>query len=111
MGSQHKIIRILFLALLTTFVIAGISQAMAQDPPPSAPPSSVDPASTAPKDPPAVIKTDNTVGKTKLEQQTGTKNDRIFEVLPNYGTVRSNKSLPPLTVGQKFRIATASTFD
>lgn len=32
-------------------------------------------------------------------------------MLPNYGTVRTNKTLPPPTVGQKFRIATASAFD
>jgi hypothetical protein len=114
MGSQHKIIRVLFLAFVTSFVIASVSQAMAQEQPPPTLPSSVDKATTAPKDPKdgqPVTKTGNDVGKTKLEQQTGTKNDRIFEVLPNYGTVRSNKNLPPLTVGQKFRIATASTFD
>src|SRR5438874_11304897 len=27
------------------------------------------------------------VGKSKLEKETGTVNDRIFEVIPNYGTV------------------------
>ena len=114
MGSQHKIIRVLFLAFVTSFVIASISQVMAQEQPPPTPSGSTDPANAAPKDSKdgqPVTKTGNDVGKTKLEQQTGTKNDRIFEVLPNYGTVRSNKNLPPLTVGQKFRIATASTFD
>jgi len=48
-----------------------------------------------------------TVGKSKLEKETGTVNDRIFEVLPNYGTVENSKELPPLTTGQKFRLATA----
>lgn len=42
-----------------------------------------------------------TVGKSKLEKETGTINDRIFEVLPNYGTVENAKELPPLTTGQK----------
>ncbi|MGH9740935.1 MAG: hypothetical protein ACRD51_01155 [Candidatus Acidiferrum sp.] len=51
------------------------------------------------------------VGKSKLEKETGTVNDRIFEVLPNYGTVETAKSLPPLTSGQKFRLATAGVFD
>ena len=51
------------------------------------------------------------VGKSKLEKETGTVNDRIFEVLPNYGTVENANALPPLTTGQKFRIATASVFD
>src|ERR1022692_940808 len=114
MGTQHKIIRVLFLAVVTSFVTASISQAMAQEQPPPTPPSSVDQASTAPKDPKdgqPVTKAGNDVGKTKLEQQTGTKNDRIFEVLPNYGTVRTSKTLPPLTDGQKFKLATASAFD
>lgn len=52
-----------------------------------------------------------TVGKSKLEKETGTVNDRIFEVLPNYGTVENANALPPLRSGQKFRIATASVFD
>src|SRR5713226_3777062 len=52
-----------------------------------------------------------TVGKSKLEKETGTINDRIFEVLPNYGTVENAKDLPPLTTGQKFRLATAGVFD
>jgi hypothetical protein len=52
-----------------------------------------------------------TVGKSKLEKETGTINDRIFEVLPNYGTVENANNLPPLTTGQKFRLATAGVFD
>jgi hypothetical protein len=52
-----------------------------------------------------------TVGKSKLEKETGTVNDRIFEVLPNYGTVENAKELPALTTGQKFRLATAGVFD
>src|SRR6266849_5696006 len=52
-----------------------------------------------------------TVGKSKLEKDTGTVNDRIFEVLPNYGTVENAKELPPMTAGQKFRLATAGVFD
>jgi len=54
---------------------------------------------------------DDQIGKSKLEKETGTINDRIFEVLPNYGTVETSKTLPPLTSGQKFRLATAGVFD
>jgi hypothetical protein len=32
---------------------------------------------------------DPQVGKNKLEKETGTVNDRIFEVMPNYGTVET----------------------
>src|SRR5262245_61621858 len=52
-----------------------------------------------------------TAGKSKLEKETGTVNDRIFEVMPNYGTVENAGKLPPLTVGQKYRLATAGAFD
>jgi hypothetical protein len=51
------------------------------------------------------------VGKSNLEKETGTVNDRIFEVLPNYGTVENAKELPPLTSKQKFPLASASAFD
>ena len=56
-------------------------------------------------------KSGQTLGKSKLERETGTVNDRIFEVLPNYGTVENAGELPPLTSGQKFRLATAGVFD
>ena len=49
--------------------------------------------------------------KTSIERETGTVNERIFEVMPNYGTVRNNNELPPMTTGQKYRIATAQVFD
>src|SRR5579863_819053 len=54
---------------------------------------------------------DSQIGKSKLEKETGTINDRIFEVLPNYGTVETASTIPPLTTAHKFRIATASVFD
>jgi hypothetical protein len=116
MFMRYKVFLSFFLALLTTvvIVIASNSPAFAQQQPPQNTTSTPDSTATAPKDPntdQAATQPDKTVGKSKLEQETGTKNDRIFEVLPNYGTVKSNKNLPPLTVGQKFRIATASTFD
>lgn len=52
-----------------------------------------------------------TLGKSKLEKETGTVNDRIFEVLPNYGTVENANELPAISSGQKFRLATAGVFD
>src|SRR5260370_22901524 len=52
-----------------------------------------------------------TVGKSKIEKDTGTVNDRIFEVLPNYGTVENAKEIPPHTTDQTFTCATAGVFD
>jgi len=54
---------------------------------------------------------DSQIGKSKLEKETGTVNDRIFEVMPNYGTVETSKDLPPLTTGQKYRLANAGVYD
>ena len=50
-------------------------------------------------------------GKTKLEKETGTVNDRILTVMPNYGTVENADKLPPISTGQKYRLATAGVFD
>jgi hypothetical protein len=85
--------------------------AQQQPAPPTPPP---DPNATSTKDPKegqAPQKPHGSVGKSKLEQETGTVNDRIFAVLPNYGTVETANTLKPLRTGQKFRIATASVFD
>jgi hypothetical protein len=83
-----------------------------QEPQQPAPPATQPQATTKnEKDSKERDKIDDTVGKSKLEKETGTINDRIFEVLPNYGTVENAKELPPLTTGQKFRLATAGVFD
>ena len=62
------------------------------------------------QDPPAAHTTPVT-GKSKLEKETGTVNDRIFTVMANYGTVENATVLPPLTTGQKYRLASAGVFD
>ena len=116
MKRQNKFQQRLTIAVLIG-LCATVSPALAQQPDPQQPPP------PAPKTDPPVskAKTDKdekdseqptgTVGKSKLERETGTVNDRIFEVLPNYGTVENANALPPLSTGQKFRIATASVFD
>jgi hypothetical protein len=114
MTRQYAIVRHFVLPLTVTFVVL-ISPAIAQQPtqPTPPPPASSDPQTTTPKDTkddPAK-KPDEGGGKSKLEKETGTVNDRIFEVLPNYGTVESSQKLPPLKPGQKFRLATAGVFD
>src|SRR5579862_661519 len=62
-----------------------------------------DPTAKKPDESPAV---DPAIGKSKLEQETGTVNDRLLGVMPNYGTVETSKELDSITPGQKFRIAT-----
>lgn len=104
----------LFIRILIALVIlssgAFAQQSGSQPPTPTPTDSQPAPARDG-KDKPEEKKPDPTVGKSKLERETGTINDRIFEVLPNYGTVESAKELPPLSTNQKFRLATASVFD
>ena len=93
--------------------LLALASARAQEPNPPGP-SSTDQAPAKPADSPQdkdKHKSGATVGKSKLEKETGTVNDRIFEVMPNYGTVENAKDLPALTKGQKFRLATAGVFD
>lgn len=56
--------------------------------------------------------------KDKSAQQTngqgkvaGTSNDRLFYTLPNFLTLQQSGRLPPLTVGQKFKVVALGNFD
>jgi hypothetical protein len=106
--------RALFLRILIALVFI-VSPALAQQPQPlppaPAPAESQTDKTKDAKEEQDKQPADDQIGKSKLEKDTGTVNDRIFEVLPNYGTVETSKELPPLTVGQKFRLATAGVFD
>ena len=106
---SHLFLRILF-ALI--FIVPTTLAQQPQPPPPA--PAQAESQSDKSKDAKEEEdkKTaDDQIGKSKLEKETGTVNDRIFEVLPNYGTVETTKTLPALTTGQKFRLATAGVFD
>jgi hypothetical protein len=56
-------------------------------------------------------------GQTKDDaSQTGdstkaTSNDRLFFALPNFLTLENSANVPPLTVGQKFKVVARSSFD
>src|SRR5258708_20172387 len=114
MSRQNGMACNIALSLLIGLLVA-VAPALAQQQEPQQPtPAPAEPKPTNAKDgkdPKEKDKQGQTVGKTKLEKETGTVNDRIFEVLPNYGTVENANELPALTKGQKFRIATASVFD
>jgi hypothetical protein len=56
--------------------------------------------------------------KAKVDAQTsgqgkvaGTSNDRLFYTLPNFLTLQSNKKLPPMSAGDKFKVVALGTFD
>jgi hypothetical protein len=49
--------------------------------------------------------------KAKPASQSGTSNDRLFDVLPNFLTLENAGQVPPLTTGQKFRVVARGSFD
>lgn len=58
------------------------------------------------------------LGKDKADAQTsgqgkvaGTSNDRLFYTLPNFLTLQTKKQLPPMSVGDKFKVVALGTFD
>jgi len=60
----------------------------------------------------------STSDKDKSAQQAGdqgkvagTSNNRLFYALPNFLTLQQGGKLPPLTVGQKFKVVALGTFD
>jgi hypothetical protein len=69
----------------------------------------------APATPPATPQTQNLPDKpVPADQKTNSKpgsNDRLFYALPNFSTVESSEHLPPLSVGQKFKLVARGSFD
>jgi hypothetical protein len=106
---SHLFLRILIVLIL--IVPSTLAQQPQQQPPAPTPAESQTDKTKDAKEEQDKKTADEQIGKSKLEKETGTINDRIFEVLPNYGTVETAKELPPLTTGQKFRLATAGVFD
>jgi hypothetical protein len=45
------------------------------------------------------------------QASTGQSKDRLFYTLPNFLTLENADNVPPLTVGQKFKLITRSSFD
>ncbi len=103
------------MAIILSAAIAGPctlpSWAQQQDPPPPRSAEQQTPPKPSEPDPSENAKPGARQGKTKLEKETGTVNDRILTVMPNYGTVENADTLPPISTGQKYRLATAGVFD
>jgi len=115
-----------FLVRLTSFCTLAVllslnsaaqqPDAPSQTPPPAPVPDSAQSKQPSPKKPeppdaPSATQEKPKEGKTELEKETGTINDRILTVMPNYGTVENAHALPPISSKQKFRLATAGVFD
>jgi len=79
-----------------------------QQPQPTRSPQQGNP-SAAPQSQPS-DQSQNQSGDVKKQEQTGTSTDRLFFALPNFLTVET-KNVPPLTVGQKFKVVARGSFD
>lgn len=102
---RYRLIQTLLLILIAPLLLVPSARAQQQQPP-----SSPQSAKQTPKTQTATSDQEKKK-KSDLEKETGTVNDRIFEVMPNYGTVESTLALPPISSGQKFRLATAGVTD
>jgi len=102
--GRHLSLAIIFGGLVATGAFA--QQTTPPDAPSAIPQQNPDPAKNpAGKD--AEVKEQK---EQKVEQQSGTSNDRLFYALPNFLTVET-KNLPPLTTGQKFKVVARGSFD
>jgi hypothetical protein len=95
-------------AITSLFCLSCLAQ-QADTPAPTPAPTSQEPKKT--DTPAADDKNSATKGKSKLEKETGTVNDRILDVMPNYGTVENAHVLPPISSGKKYHLASAQVFD
>jgi hypothetical protein len=109
------------LLVMITVLLATPGISLAQDPAPKAAPSADQQVlSQAQPDPSAPASASADAQKTlpdkplpvdqNKDQGAGSK-DRLFYAMPNFATVESSQYLPPLTVGQKFKLVTRSSFD
>jgi hypothetical protein len=109
-----------FVKLTACLVLTGAIPLMctAQSTPPTSSDSSAQSQSqdaSKPATDPAVVQP---AGKDKADAQTsgqgkvpGTSNDRLFYTLPNFLTLENKKQLPPMSVGDKFKVVALGTFD
>lgn len=66
---------------------------------------------TAPSNPPPPQQTKDSQDQKTPEKTGSTSNDRLFFALPNFLTLENGGNVPPLTVGQKFKVVARGSFD
>jgi len=91
--------------LVNLFLLASAAQ---QTPPSNSPASPQ--SQTTPAQPTDQSK-DAQDNKKTTDQNAGTSKDRLFYALPNFLTLENAGQVPPLTVGQKFKVVARGSFD
>jgi hypothetical protein len=92
--------RALLCCVLTSSLLLA---ATAQQTPPANAPATPQPQPTE--------KSKNASDPKAADKNSGTSNDRLFYALPNFLTLENTGQVPPLTVGQKFKVVTRGSFD
>ena len=77
---------------------------------PQPPAQTTQPASSSPQSQPHDKDKGNGNAEIEKQERTGTSDDRLFYTLPNFLTVET-QNVPPLTVGQKFKVVARGSFD
>jgi hypothetical protein len=83
------------------------SAAQQSSPAPQEPPA----AQTASQESPPADPVKDVQDKENPDKNQGTSNDRLFFALPNFLTLENGGNVPPLTVGQKFKVVARGSFD
>jgi len=112
-NSRSRIFARIVVLILASAAGAQASLQQAQTPPadPQAPAPAIADPETA-KTPPSTNEKPGDANVQKpQQQQSGTSNDRLFWTLPNFLTVSNSSTVPPLTVGQKFKVVARGSFD
>jgi hypothetical protein len=97
--------------LLFFAIAASAANGIAQDKPDSPAGPSSQASTEKAQAPDKSDKSKDAQGKDGQGQTSGTSNDRLFFTLPNFLTLENANQVPPLTVGQKFKVVTRSSFD
>jgi len=95
--------------IMTVFFLAAVS-AVAQQQPATSPTATPSTDESKPEEKKDQEKKDPDA-KAEVNPKTGTSDDRLGYVLPNFLTVQNADRLPPLTPGQKFKAVAKGAFD
>jgi hypothetical protein len=99
--------------ILAALVFA-VPSLRAQQPPASAAPPEApvqQPSASSPPSSPGQQEKPKAPDTTTKEQQTGTSDERLFWVLPDFLLIENAQSLPPLSPGAKFKVVARTSFD
>jgi hypothetical protein len=99
--------RTLLLLIASSLIALSVT---GQTAPPATGSSPASPA-TLPNSPSSSQPAAQDTGKSSDQTQSATSKDRLFYALPNFLTLENSGQVPPLTVGQKFKVVTRSAFD